>query len=488
MRAILVCAEAPRPLGTLTGGAPAALLPLVDRPFLEHVLERLAVQGVRHVDLLLSDGAAEVERLVGDGRRWGLEVAVHLARDAHRPYRSLPKVSVTGAVLIGHADRMPAGDWGQLVADNPSGPVLLVSPQGAWSGWAVLPGTVAREVPGDLEFSGLANFLAGRPAARAHRVEWTLDVASGSGLLDSQKVVMEGRVPGVAVQARRIAPDVWAGRGAVIDPAAVVTGPVFIGELVEIAAGARLGPNTVVAAGSVIGSGTTLSECLIAPHGYVGPALELSRAIVAGHHLLNVDLGAVVEVPDRALLAPLAGDGSRPVGWGSRLVAALALGLMAPVLLATGLVLAATRGRVWYRRKVLRAPVSGRHPQTVEVATFENPDAPAHSLWSVLLLRMLPLLRHVVAGHLGVVGTEPRTLDEAEALPPAWAEQIGRVRPGLITEGLVFHGPAAGEPDRVLADAWYAAHSSRRYDVRLLRAFATRLIKGRPAPIPVPQA
>jgi hypothetical protein len=488
MRAILVCAEASRPLGTLTGGAPAALLPLVDRPFLEHVLERLATQGVRHVDLLLSDGAAEVERVVGDGRRWGLEVAVHLARDAYRPYRSLPKVSDTNTVLIGHADRLPAGDWGQMLAGAPSGPVLLVSPQGGWSGWAVLPGTVASEVPGDLDFSGLADLLAGQPAARVHRVAWMLDVSSASALLDSQRLVMEGRVPEVPVQARRIAPDVWAGRGAVIDPAAVVTGPVFIGELAEIAGGARLGPNTVVAAGSVINSGTTLSECLIAPHGYVGPSLELSRAIVAGHHLLNVDLGVVVEVPDRALLAPLAGDGSRPVGWGSRLVAALALGIMAPVLLVTMLALAAARGRVWYRRKVLRTPASGPHRQTIEVATFEDPEAPGRSLWSVLFLRTLPLLRHVVTGHLGVVGTEPRTLDEAEALPPAWAEQIIRVRPGLITEGLVFHGPVAGEPDRVLADAWYAAHSSRRYDVRLLRAFAMRLIGGRPVPVPVPQA
>lgn len=486
MRAVIICTAAAEPFGALTRGAPAALLPLGDRPFLQHVMERLAVQGVRQVDMVLSDAAEQVERLVGDGRRWGITITVHLARDPHHPYRAIPAISGTPAVLLGHADRLPAGDWSRLLEGAEAGPVLLAAPDGQWSGWAILAPSLLEDLPATLDCAGLEELLASRKGARTITCEWMLDVTSPRNLLDSQRQVLDSQVPGITLQARRIAPGVWAGRGAVIDPKATLVGPVFIGELAQVGAGARLGPNAVIGEGAVVGASSSLTRCLIGPNSYVGTALELAGVVVVGDHLLNLELDTVVRVSDRALLAPLAGDGRRPVGWLSRITALGALLLTAPIVACTALVLFLVRGRVWHRRTVALTPTPAHQPGAVfELLTFDDPDSPPRSIWTHLLLRVLPGLRYVAAGYLGIVGTEPRSPDAASETPAAWEELIGRVRPGLITEGLVIHEPMASEADQTLADAWYAAHSSRRYDLRLLVAYAARLLRGQPAPVTV---
>ena len=489
MRAVIVCAAAPAPLAELTQGAPTALLPLVDRPFLQHMMEQLAERGIRQVDLILSERADLVERVVGDGRRWGLNVSVHLARDPYRPYRMIPPLDPGNSVLLGHADRLPAGASLADMGGAGGAPHLVVNPEGEWTGWARVTAEHLARLPGDLDEAGLGAHLASLPGATRHTCHGLLDATSAARLLNGQRQVLEGAIRDTRPHARRIAPGVWAARGASIDPKAVLMGPVFIGELAEVGPGVRIGPNTVIGAGSVVGAGSTLSNCLLSPNSYVGDTLELENVLVAGNRLLNLDLATVLRVPDRDLLAPLTGDGLRPVGWLSRLAAAAALVLAVPVIAATALALWLVRGQVRHRRLVLATPVArGQTPVATTLVTFDDPRSPPKTVWSHLILRVLPGLRHVAAGHLGVVGVEPRSLEEMQQVPAGWNELIGQVRSGLITEGLVMHGPAAVPTDRALADAWYAAHSSRRYDLRLLRSYVARLFRGQPVPIIVRQS
>lgn len=55
---------------------PKALLRVAGRPFVDWKLEGLAAQGIRRVVLLLGHGAGPIAEHVGDGGRYGLDVAV----------------------------------------------------------------------------------------------------------------------------------------------------------------------------------------------------------------------------------------------------------------------------------------------------------------------------------------------------------------------------------------------------------------------------
>src|SRR5262249_59015293 len=90
---------------------PAPALPLVDRPFIQHLVEHVAGQGVKQFDFVLSHLPEQIEQHLGDGTRWGCRFTFHLARDAARPYGLLRALDLGPAdgepLLLGHADRLP---------------------------------------------------------------------------------------------------------------------------------------------------------------------------------------------------------------------------------------------------------------------------------------------------------------------------------------------------------------------------------------------
>ena len=76
---------------------PLFLLPLIDRPFIQHIVEYVAGTGVAgHIDIVLNHQPETVEALLGDGARWGLQFDYHLTRDPARPYGMLPTLSANG--------------------------------------------------------------------------------------------------------------------------------------------------------------------------------------------------------------------------------------------------------------------------------------------------------------------------------------------------------------------------------------------------------
>mgnify|MGYP001288702992 CR=1 FL=1 len=56
-------------------GRPKSLIPVAGRPFCDHQLAWLSGQGVRRVVYAIGHRGSEIRDFVGDGGRWGLEVA-----------------------------------------------------------------------------------------------------------------------------------------------------------------------------------------------------------------------------------------------------------------------------------------------------------------------------------------------------------------------------------------------------------------------------
>jgi NDP-sugar pyrophosphorylase family protein len=110
MRAVLVATGECPDMSALTRQYPTPMLPLLNRPFIHHVVEHLVEQGVTRIDFVLSNLPEKIEGSLGDGTRWGADFRYHLARDASHPYNLLRNMDLgdnTGAILIGHADRLP---------------------------------------------------------------------------------------------------------------------------------------------------------------------------------------------------------------------------------------------------------------------------------------------------------------------------------------------------------------------------------------------
>lgn len=486
MRCVLVCPPGAGFPRAVTARGPALLLPLLDRPFLQHVIERLVGLGVRDLDLLAAEHPEAIDDLVGDGSRWGCRARVHLVRDGAHPYQRLRLAGEDGAgVLLVHGDRLPGPALDLGVLAEASAPVLLQHDEGGrdrWTGWAWLPAGVASLVPEDLDEVGLEAFLRGVPRSSSRAVERVLEATTVGSVLTANRAVMDGVFPGLLLTGREVEPGVWLSRNVVLHPRARVTPPVHLCENVRIGAGTQVGPYAVIGRDSILDERCHVESAVVAPGSYVGEALDLVGVFVDRNLLVNVEHGVATTVTDRFILGSL--TPSRAVGWGVALVhRAIALLLL---LLGWPLLVGALLGRAYSRRATiwhtLDAVVLPAEPdeatwRTVHLRALAPLDVLAsRASLADLVLRVLPLLPAVIRGRLGLVGVPPRDLESFRELPDDWRDLLLGAPLGVLWESHVVN--AHSDDERRAAETYYAAVASLRHDLAIVAGYLRRVLCG----------
>jgi NDP-sugar pyrophosphorylase family protein len=491
MKAVIFAAKVAPGLSLLEDRGPSPMLTLVDRPFLQHVVEHLVGRGVTEFHFVLSHLPERVENLLGDGTRWGSRFHYHLVRDGERPYAALRTMDLGDAaqrVLLGHADRLP-----RLPAPLPEldqaapGVTLFVAagPAGAgWSGYALVGSDRFEAVPKDADEAGLLRSLSEPGPAREWPLELVLGVRTGAELLAAQEAVLGKRFPELMLTGREADPGIWLSRNVVLHPTARLTPPVFLGENCRVSARCSVGPVAVVGHDCVLDTGAEVNQAAIFPGSYVGEGLTISEAVVDRNRLLNVRLDAGATVTDAFILSSIATQHRRsvPVRLLSRLAAAGLLLFCLPLLLGAALLVALRRrGRVWARDTAVRlpAPDDPAHWRTVglwRLGEARPPRGPELALGvGDLLFRFLPRLANVVRGDLCVVGVEPRSAADILCLPPDWRDLYLRTKAGLVTEAMLTHGGKADADTLYSTEAFYAVSASLWGDCKCMVRYVLRL-------------
>ena len=130
------------------------------------------------------------------------------------------------------------------------------------------------------------------------------DVGTHESYLKAQADVLSGRVD-TEIDGFEVSPGVWVAEGAEVDPEALLSGPLCIGDYAKVEAGAELreftvlGTNVVVKEGAFlhravvhnnvyVGQGVTLRGCAIGKNTDVMPSARYSRkAVVVGERAIQ---------------------------------------------------------------------------------------------------------------------------------------------------------------------------------------------------------
>lgn len=479
MKALIIATGKTPPPEDTAERSPLFLLPLIDRPFLQHVVEFVADAGVVDgIEIVLSQAPETVEALFGDGTRWGVPITYHLVRDAARPYAALARLS-DGPLLLAHADCLPQAPLkASLTRQSP----LAFCSDGTWTGWALLDSGATSHIGVNWSWEQLSRFVmeAASPFTM-HDCGTLLGVRSEAEFIASQRAALDKRFAGLMFYGREVQEGVWISRNVTLHPTANLIPPVYLGENSRIGAGIRLGPNVVVVRDCMLDSGTTVENSTILPGSYVGQALELDHVIVERNRLINVRAGGEAIVRDDFILSGIARTSFHSVFTDllSRTAALILFFLTWPAVLVTALALRLFRhGPVAYAANVVRLPAAENR---WEWKTFElNSLAPAESGKSPLghfFLRFLPGLIHVLRGNLQLVGVAPRSPEEVLALPRDWRALYLRARAGLITEAFALHG-ADASPDEVYScEAYYSVAAGLRHDAGILLRYIGRMFQ-----------
>ncbi len=484
MRAIVVATGMGVAADPLAGGRAIEMLPVADRPLVQHVLELLVEHGITEFDFILHHLPEQFEAFLGDGRRWGATFRWHLAQDPERPYARMAALAwddKADPVLLVHADTLPTlpvPGW----AEPPAGSAVTVwceavdgdASGAAWSGWAWLTPAMAAALPARLTRAELGDWLLAQTAVDGQRtmVPRCGRVKDAATLLQVQRWLLRGELPPFTVRARQDREGVWFGRQVSVAPDARLVAPLYLGDRVRIGRAAVIGPDAVVCGESVVDAQSTVAASLVLPGSYVGELLELEDAIVDRGRLINTRLGAVVTLTDAFILGSL--DVGGPGPWLARLaaraLAAAGLLLSWPVVLVTALWFG-LRGSLLTEEVVrLPAPAGRGSWRTYRLRVFggaagwSSPAGP----WQRLCTRVLPGLWHVLCGRLHLIGLPPRTPSEIAALPDDWQSLYLGSRAGLLTEAEARgESPEPGSELQYLAEAVTAAHRNPGYSARV---------------------
>jgi hypothetical protein len=492
VRAIILATGDTPAIAPLGEHFPTPLLPLMDRPFLQHVLEYCIHQSITRFDFILHHLPERIEHYFGDGKRWGCSFTYHLVRESARPYRLLRVLHFENPdelLLLGDATMLPPF---QLTAAPAVLPLLYGwrDAEGVrrWTGWALLSPRQLASLPANPDARELeAHWRDSEGGERLwHEVPGPLSVASFDKILEAHRAVLNKTFSGLLLGTREAEPGIWLARNVRLHPTVQLFAPVYIGENSSIEKGARLGPQVTVGKDCLVDVFCHASNCAVFPGSYVGQHLDLEDSLVNKNLLINVRLGGAVSVGDALLIGSFSGS---HFGRGlstvvARLTAMVLLVLALPLLLLVALALRLVRrGPVLLAREVVRlpAPPEARRWRRFPLRAFRPGSATEMTQGmrcdrGSLFMEFLPGLIHVVKGELAFVGLPPRDVDQIKALPPDWKALYLQGKAGLVTEASLNCAPDADEDEVYAAEAFYTARSGWKYDLKLLLRFLVRAL------------
>ncbi len=454
MRAIIIC---PQPEASSSTKLPVELCPLLDSPFLHHLVDVLVAQKIRDIEFVFEAGSI-VPDLVAEGTRWGARLKYHDCTGFESVYSGLRQVTWTDPeerILLAHSDRLPLVD---LNAVN-FVPAMFFSVDSnlEWTGWSVIR---ASDLEMAAQSASEAQLLAGLDPISRQRVPCgrPLTARSHGDLLDAHKRVLSGEFPKVIMEGREVKPGLWIARNAYVHPTARLIAPAFIGENARVGSMVQIGPAATIGRDCLIGSETAISDSIICSGTYVARKLVLNGVVVDRSNLVNTKLVAEIEGVDEALLGSVAGLSLRSAARKllTRLTAGFLIVITLPILLMLYLGSMLRVVPMLRRESIVKTPtVSSRYRwREFPLWSFDG-EARTRRAYGLshFLFQFLPALFAIASGDMVFVGARPRTKLEMEQAPTTYLQlSIGILQPEML--GLKARSKNLQERDPRMSDSF----------------------------------
>jgi len=303
MQCVVLAAGEGRRMRPLTTHRPKVMLPLANRPLLEHLLCAVRDAGIRSVVLVVGYGEEFIRQHFRDGARLGLSISYVSQRRQQGTADALAAAAgcvhdrflvLNGDMILDAADiagfitgtppsmgicraERPeeygtvtvAGDRVSRLEEKSPRPASDLINAGVYlfdSGIFGILGRLRPSERGELELTdALRGYIEGGELTARHLESW-MDVGRPWDLLDANARILEAMAHGVhgTVEAGAVvAPDVSIGEGTVVRTGTVIEGPAVIGS------DCRIGPHAYIRGATSIGDGC-----------HIGHATEIKNSVI----------------------------------------------------------------------------------------------------------------------------------------------------------------------------------------------------------------
>ena len=311
MKAVILAGGEGTRLRPLTSNQPKPMMPIANRPMMEHIVRLLAQHGFDEIVVTVAFLANQIRTYFGDGAELGVEMryatedtplgtagSVRNAAEelddtflvisgdvltdvdltglvaAHRESGALGTIALKrvsdpvefGIVITredGRVERfLEKPTWGQVFSDTINTGIYVLEPRV----FDFIPSGEVVDFSGDVFPAALAK----GEDLYGHVVDayWE-DVGTHDAYLRAHQDILDGLVE-VEIEGFRMRENIWLGEGAEVDPDAQIDGPVIIGPNCRIESGAHVGDHTVLGGDVVVKHDAHVVHSVVHEHTYLG--------------------------------------------------------------------------------------------------------------------------------------------------------------------------------------------------------------------------
>jgi mannose-1-phosphate guanylyltransferase/phosphomannomutase len=321
MKAVIMAGGEGTRLRPLTSNCPKPMLPLANRPMMEHIITLLKKHGIDEIVVTVAFLANQIRTYFGDGSEFGVRMVyatedqpLGTAGSVRNAMEELDErfLVISGDVLTDldlgqiiefHDKRDALATIGLVAVENPlefgivitkeDGSIERFLEKPTWgqvfsdtinTGIFVLEPEVFDFIPEGrpVDFSSEvfpALLEAGKPVYGAIAEGYWEDVGTLESYVSAHKDVMDGKVE-VDVPGFELSSGVWLGEGADVHPDARIEGFAIIGENCRVEAGTRIGDYTVIGDNVRIRENTDLERSVIHDNAYLAEGVRLHGAVI----------------------------------------------------------------------------------------------------------------------------------------------------------------------------------------------------------------
>jgi mannose-1-phosphate guanylyltransferase/phosphomannomutase len=328
MKAVIMAGGKGTRLRPLTCNKPKPMVPIVNRPMMEHILYLLKKFNFEDVWVTLFYLPELIQNYFGDGAEFGMNIRYSLEDSPLGTAGSVKKIinelTETFLVISGdaltdinlekaigfHKEKKAKAtivltkvasplEYGVVIVDQ-QGKVRRFLEKPGWgevfsdtvnTGIYILEPEIFNFFETGKEFDFSKNLFPallekGEPIYGYVADGYWSDIGNLDQYRQAHYDVLTGKVK-VSIPGREVKPGVWLGESVMIDPEARIEGPVLLGDYCRIKAGVNVESFTVVGNYGILNEGTSVKRGILWNHCYLGPHCEIRGAIMCHHSYLK---------------------------------------------------------------------------------------------------------------------------------------------------------------------------------------------------------
>lgn len=427
MKAVIVPGKYNDDLKLLTDLTPEYILPIVNKPIVEHIIEHLVCHGIKEIIIVLQHMPYETEQYFEKGTRWGVDISFSLEQEGKvlKDFLKHIRAKLNEPFLCLYGNCLTNIDLTSFIKySNDNNSYLTV---------AKLPGEnndIDEFAPFIMTIEMLQYFLDNnlnkdiinlmqtKHELKTAIYETQSDFSSISSLNDYweiNKSIMNEKFNGILVNEKLQEPGLWVGRHTKIDKKCRLKPPVIIGDYCNITGDVFIGKDTIIGNNVVIDKNSSIENSIIFKNSYIGSETEIIDSAVVNKRLINIPRKVSAYVTDDFIIGDLSKEllASKSQHLVNVLTSLLIIVIFSPLLLIMTLYhfINPSKKRLKKERRLGNNEITDlKSTIKAKLFTFYSFQSPIN------LIKKFPGLWNVIKGDIFLVGSSPLTEAEANEL------------------------------------------------------------------------